>query len=289
MRFPFIKYSNFASQIFRVLDKFIPLKLGFLDHKKGFKWKIDGWYSLWTYLTGCEPYTTKIVEGIIAGGTKNFVCVGANRGWYPLIVHQISEETSQYIFEPNPITFLTLQDNLRRNNIKAQVFDSAISDFNGESDLYSYLGINDGASTLFPSDPRNFQSKIVSKVQIKTLDCLFPESFFPVDSNPLLLLDIEGGEFRALCEASNFMKKFKPIIIFEVNSLMLISSGSSVEELFTLLLTLKYEIYWIHEKGYLVKQKSTSVPVHQNELRTQDSTNYIAVTNGYDVNKWSIR
>ena len=61
-RFPFFKYSNVASQIFRFLDKFVPLKLGFLKHKKGFKWKIDGWYSLWTYLTGCEPFTTKIVE-----------------------------------------------------------------------------------------------------------------------------------------------------------------------------------------------------------------------------------
>ena len=91
-RFPFFKYSNVASQIFRFLDKFVPLKLGFLKHKKGFKWKIDGWYSLWTYLTGCEPFTTKIIEEIVAGGTKNFICVGANRGWYPLIVNQIDKE-----------------------------------------------------------------------------------------------------------------------------------------------------------------------------------------------------
>ena len=288
-RFPFFKYSNVASQIFRLLDKFVPLKLGFLNHKKGFKWKIDGWYSLWTYLTGCEPFTTKIVEEIVAGGTKSFICVGANRGWYPLIVNQMSGKIRQYIFEPNPTTFLTLQANLHRNSINAQIFDSAISDFNGQSDLYSYLGINDGATTLFPSGPMNFQSRVVAKVQIKTLDTVFPEHFFPINSSPLLLIDIEGGEFRALRGATSFIQVFNPILIFEVNSSMLISSGSSVEELFTLLSTLEYEVYWIHERGYLVKQISTSLPVHQDELRIQDSTNYIAVKNGYDLSKWSVR
>jgi len=53
--------------------------------------------------------------------------------------------------------------------------------------------------------------------------------------------------------------------------------------------TLEYEIYWIHERGFLVKQNSTTPPVHQNELRKQDSTNYIAVKNGYNLSKWSVR
>jgi len=38
-----------------------------------------------------------------------------------------------------------------------------------------------------------------------------------------------------------------------------------------------------------VKQNSTTLPVHQNELRIQDSTNYIAVKNGCDLNKWLVR
>lgn len=288
-RFPFFKYSNLASRIFRFLDKFIPLNLGFLNHKKGFKWKIDGWYSLWTYLNGCEPFTTKIVEEIAARGTKYFICVGANRGWYPLIVNKVNGEIRQYIFEPNPKTFETLQSNLKRNGVISHLFDSAISDFDGQSDLYSYLGINDGATTLFPSDPGDFQSRIVAKVQIKKLDTVFPKHFFPINANPLLLIDIEGGEFRALRGASSFIKEFNPILVLEVNPSMLILSGSSVKELFTLLSTLEYEIYWIHERGYLVKQNSGSMPVHLNQLRIQDSTNYIAVKNDFDLSNWSIR
>lgn len=288
-KFPFIKYTTFATTVFRFLNSYVPLKLGFLKHKKGFVWKIDGWYSLWTYLTGCEPYTTKLVEEIIGRGTTTFICVGANRGWFPLVVQQVSQNTMQYIFEPNPNTFAVLQENLLRNRTRVKTFDIAISDFVGQSNLFSYSGINDGASTLFPNEATNSLTQMLSLVQTESLDSLFSKGQLLEDPNTLLFLDIEGAEFRALSGSMEFLKRLKPVIILEINCLMLKASGSSAEDLFAMLARLGYQLYWIHEKGHLVKQDPIEAPAHLNELRAQDSTNYIVAPDGYDVKKTRTR
>ena len=279
--FPFMKYSGMAKIGFRFLNKYIPMRIGFLKYKRTFFWKIDGWYALWTYLTGCEPFTTKLVEELVSSGTSTFICVGANRGWFPLTVSHVNNQTAQYIFEPNPATVLILNANLNRNGIKACVFEVAISDFVGTTNLFGYEGINDGASTLIPMEMPNNSNLILSAVETKTIDSLCGQGLIRDDKETLIFLDIEGAEYRALIGSMEFLKRVKPVVISEVNCSMLKESGTSAEELFELLEKFDYETFWIHEKGHLVKQFRGASPIHLTQLKNEDSTNYIFFPMGF--------
>lgn len=78
-----VGYFHGSYRVQTFFSKRLPLVTGRVRHPLGFSWGVSSRDSLSTYLTSCEAFTTKIVLSQ-APNVDTFICVGANRGWYPL-------------------------------------------------------------------------------------------------------------------------------------------------------------------------------------------------------------
>lgn len=145
----------------------------------------------------------KLVDGDIA------IDIGANLGWYSVLLNRISESGSVvFAFEPDPNNFELLEFNLTKNdcsNVKA--INKAVSVKSETLSLYKYPEKNRGRHSLLPQ--KNAQKIDVSAV------CL--DEFFDVELHSkvkFIKIDIEGYEFYALKGAINILK-YCPMVMME--------------------------------------------------------------------------
>ena len=225
-------------------------------HPLGFTWRVSSRDSLKTFLFNCEMYTSKLVSQI-SPGIDTFICVGANRGWYPMLVRTRNADCMIFAFECNSSIYLELEENLKENDANVQLVKKAVGRTRGSSSLFLPKDGNDGMSTLFPLADTKSEALELEIVDVIDLDFFFENQNLNL-GQVLLLLDIEGGEMNALKGASRFLLKYQPILILEINEQMLDAAGTQVFELFTFLDALGYFVYWIDERErlQLVNQKN---------------------------------
>jgi FkbM family methyltransferase len=163
-----------------------------------------------------EPFTTKLIARKLKEG---MVCVdiGANIGYFATLESKKVGKNGKVIaIEPSPIAFSYLEKNLKvLNNSKYETYDCACFDSDttinfGIEENYSNVSRIDDDSTLRPV------SKNSKKIQIsaKKLDSLLLENEIKID---FLRMDVEGYELKVLEGAKNIIKKFKPMIQFELH------------------------------------------------------------------------
>jgi FkbM family methyltransferase len=239
-------------------------------HPLGFTWQISTRDSLKTFLSNCEPYTSKLVSQI-APGIDTFICVGANRGWYPMLVRTKNTDCMIFAFECNSRIYLELDENMKKNNTNVRLVKKAV----GRTPRSSYLFLpkdgNEGMSTLYPTEREALELEVVEVID---LDLFFQSQNLNL-GQVLILLDIEGGEMNALKGASRLLFKYSPLLILEINEQMLEAAGTKVFELLTFLEQLGYFVYWIDERERLqpVNQKD-SLP-HVGVLPVGTGANYL--------------
>lgn len=242
-------------------------------HPLGFSWKLDSREALWTYLSSCETFTTKVILEI-APQVGTSICIGANRGWYPLLIRRVNVECKIHAFEPNSKTFSLLEGNLKANSAFIQSHSFAIGKSSSLQNIYTYENANDGMSTLYPTDAISNSFAILETIEVKTLDEVFLNSC-QLPEPILLQMDIEGAEYEALLGSPQFLKKYSPIVICEINPLLLEAAGNTSFELFHHMETLGYVIYWIDERGKLWLQKGDESCRHLESLPVGSGSNYI--------------
>jgi FkbM family methyltransferase len=262
-----------STRILSAIFIFIPLRKLELKHPVGFHWNIDSREALWTYLSSCESFTSEVVIEV-AQKIETAICIGANRGWYPLLIGQVNSGCDIYAFEPNSKTFDLLLSNIDSNSVSINSHNFAIGKTSSHRDMYAYENANDGMTTLHPSSAIANSFEKIEKVEVKTLDSVFP-STSQVSVPILLQMDIEGAEFEALLGSVEFLKKYSPTVICEINPLLLEAAGSTSLELFQFMDALGYVIYWIDERGSFWSQKSDEPCNHLNSLPQGSGSNYI--------------
>ncbi|MCZ6593873.1 MAG: FkbM family methyltransferase [Bacteroidetes bacterium] len=148
---------------------------------------------------------------------KVILDIGANTGFYSLIAAFSSDTAKIYAFDPYPPAQKLLKNNLVLNKVSERVtmVPLAISNLNDEADLFvptSEHGLIETSSSL----NRNFRKthSEVCRVTVSTLDHFVKEN--NLDSVDLIKLDIENQEHLALQGANLVLKKFRPVIFFEV-------------------------------------------------------------------------
>jgi len=249
---------------------FYPLSL---RHPLGFQWKLDSREALWAYLSSCESFTTKVVIEI-APQIETSICIGANRGWYPLVIRKMNSTCEIHAFEPNSKTYSLLEGNLRANSAVVHSHNFALGKSSSLRDIYIYENANDGMTTLYPTSTIADSFAKLETIRVKTLDEVF--SHAKQLSGPILLqMDIEGAEYEALLGSTQFLKKYSPIVICEINPLLLVAAGGSSFELFHLMESLGYVIYWIDERGKLWLQREDDPCGHLEFLPPGSGSNYI--------------
>lgn len=178
--------------------------------------------------------------------------VGANFGYYSLLIASATRDRATiHSFEPNPASLESLQENIRLNGFQnIHVHNLALSDQSGTLDLLVPTGGNEGLGhlrgqeTVPPQRPEE-----VIPVQTQTLD-EFVKSH-GVDRLDFIKMDVEGAEAMVLKGAGDSLRRFRPLMMIEINPEALAGFGVSADWVLEQLRGLDYQTYRIH-RGKLI-------------------------------------
>lgn len=189
-----------------VLHKLLPKKmiLTILSGKlKGMKW-YPASADISCLYSNYEPHFTKFLEKELSE-TDIFYDIGANVGYYSLLVSKICDKVIS--FEPLPNNLFYIKQHLKLNNIQnVTLIEAAVLDVKG----FSNFSIG-----LRPSTSHITQSSNAIKVKTVKIDELVKEEIIAPPT--IMKIDIEGSEFLALKGASDTIKKYKPKIFLEIH------------------------------------------------------------------------
>lgn len=155
--------------------------------------------------------------------------IGANIGLTSIYASKlVGRKGRVFSFEPMPSTYDILGVNIKLNNLKNIVaINSALSDFEGEAELFDNLHINRGAASMF-SD----KNEMGVKISVSTLDNFI--SKYNISNLDFIKIDVEGAEYPMLLGGLKLLKsENKPIICLEYSTE--VNSSYNPELIFDLL------------------------------------------------------
>jgi FkbM family methyltransferase len=164
-------------------------------------WRGTGYY---------EPITT-LVAGELARNVDTFVDIGANVGFYSLMLTLRHPALQVIAFEPNPRLHALLQRNVDANGLRRVVCEPvALSDACGEAALY--LNQSDMSASL-QDDFDDHQTGVI-RVRTTTLDDYLDGR--PESERLLIKVDVEGHEEAFFRGARRTIAARRPDILTEV-------------------------------------------------------------------------
>lgn len=190
----------------------------------------------WAY----EPDVLATLVCLLGGrGTSRFVNVGANIGYFPLIVKRLlGDRVDVHVFEPMPELLERLGEAAKRNRVDLTISPDALADFVGTAPFH-LSARSDTSNSLNP----NFRpAKDVIEVRVTTLDSMFPGSLRPVDTT-VLLVDTESTEPAVLRGGMEFIRRERPAIVCEV------LAGRTEADLSAIIAELGYVAYALTDEG----------------------------------------
>jgi len=149
------------------------------------------------WLKHCKPGQTALDVGAYTG---LFTFLAAKAGCH------------SYGFEPNMAVRERALENLALNNLDAQIMQIAISDKKGAQNFYYSVH---GLSSVGSFTPHNDANYFVYEVETMSLDYHFMLDM-PICA---IKMDTEGYEKEVLIGAVNILKKWKPALIIELNTM----------------------------------------------------------------------
>lgn len=187
--------------------------------------------------------------------------IGANNGVFSLLA-KYNTTTSWHLFEPDPFSVSNLKDNLEVNNISnAIIYEEALSDHVGECTLNiftNHRGLNtigDTPKKLYSESygyvpQQKLDTNDFEKLQVKvnTIDNLFLNT--KID---LIKMDTEGSEYDIIMGGIETIKKYKPKILLEYNSVNMSQCGHTPEKLDNLIKEIGYVSSWVNGENLFIQ------------------------------------
>lgn len=148
-----------------------------------------------------EPLEKKIIVEHL-DKIDSFVDIGAHVGYYTCLVGT-KRNIPIFAFEPNPHNIQSLRKNIEINNVKAEVFNEALSDEVGTGDM-----MGDDASGTIVTSSMALQPLTKASVKINKLDSF--NGRIPVTKSMFVKIDTEAAEYKVLMGGKNFIKTHRP-------------------------------------------------------------------------------
>lgn len=138
---------------------------------------------------------------------KVFIDVGASYGIHVLNAARAGAE-HVYAFEVIPEVYKCLLETVKLNSLQDKVtcYNVAIGDSEGESHLLK--DIDDNGMMNWDNSGESGR-KVPVKPLLGYLENLPPE-------DTIFLMDVEGSEFKVMLGIADYIKKYKPRIVFEI-------------------------------------------------------------------------
>ncbi len=183
-----------------------------------------------------EPITSLVMRELIWPG-DTFVDVGANVGFFSLLIAAQKPSLRVIAFEPNPKNHALLTKNAACNGFRHVACESlALSDAAGAAPLY--LADSDMSASL--RSDFAFHERPPIQVQTTTLDSYLKSR--PLSGRLTLKVDVEGAEDAFFRGACNTIVAHRPDIIVEV-------AVKSAPDYQAFLRELGYQFYPITDRG----------------------------------------
>lgn len=189
--------------------------------------------ALWRANYRHDQQTIAVMKAILKPNSS-CIDVGAHSGEVLRSMIKIAPKGRHIAFEPIPY----LADFLRSHYPQVSVHQCAVSDHVGIADFVlvenalQYSGLR---KRLYDRPDPVFQNLSVHLVR---LDDVIPNEL-PV---AFIKLDIEGGEFHALCGAAALIRRCHPVIVFEAEQRSTGQYGVSPEDIFCFVEALAYRL-----------------------------------------------
>ena len=205
-----------------------------------------------------------------------FLDIGSHVGQYTLIAaSQVGPTGRVHAFEPNPVSFNRLQQNLTLNQFsRVTAHPVAVSNATGPTTLYVPQSDNLGEASLQAcvddTTARTIES-VKLDTWVETADLGTPAR---VD---FIKIDVQGFETRVVESAASMLRTFRPIVICEFEERWLRMAGSSSTELKQRFVDL----------GYQVKRTTPAGlgPVGLDEVHAFENLVLVPVERGAELNR----
>jgi FkbM family methyltransferase len=196
-----------------------------------------------------------------AKGVKTFIDVGANYGFYDVLVGRSNPQCKILAFEPIAANADILRRNLELSNIQADIFQVAVSDRPGRT-AFQVSEASDNSG--FVANP-NAQILETIDVEVVALD----QSIDCIAEGPVLVkIDTEGNEVKVLEGMRRIIEKIDDLrLIVEFNPECLRINGASPELLLETIDRLGFDVHFIldEEKRYEKYRPGTDWQKHLGE------------------------
>jgi FkbM family methyltransferase len=176
------------------------------------------------YYTGFDRKDCRILKHVVKPGSV-IVDAGANVGYFSLLFAKwMRGQGAIHAFEPFPETAERFERNLKLNpefQPMIRLHRSALSDFAGRTNMSVPDQKNQGCNHLGEGGE--------NEVEVTTLDAFCEkERLTKVD---LIKVDVEGSEVALLRGAEETIRRFRPILMIEVNPATLQRFGYASRDL----------------------------------------------------------
>jgi len=187
-----------------------------------------------------EPHITRyLLEHVRLGPEDIAFDVGANIGWFSLVLHRLSSPGARiFAFEPDPATYELLTRNLATNGAtNVTALNCALGEEAGVAILHRYKQSNNGRHTLLAS---NFSGGTTVSVPVEPLKDFWVRQ--QLGSRPIryLKIDVEGFEFHVLRGAGDLLGRCACIHL-EYSPDAFIAAGIQAEQILDLLVSARLE------------------------------------------------
>lgn len=167
-----------------------------------------------------------------------FIDIGANVGLFSLTASDCIGTTGSIIsFEPSPITFERLMENISLNAIRnIDLRNIGLSNQSGELNFYVSDNGYDAWDSFAPGQDNKLQKVIV--VSVSTLD----QELEQVDKSriKLIKIDVEGWEKYVLIGGKNLFTNYAPIVMVEFTEENTFNAGYAIHEIYDLMVDYGY-------------------------------------------------
>jgi FkbM family methyltransferase len=222
------------------------------------------------FVGGCiDPNEFFFLDRFLRPGMR-VLDVGAHEGLYTLFAaRRVEPEGEVWALEPSVREFSRLRQNLKINHLtNVRVFQVAAGEVNGPGELLVAADEHSGHNTLGAFACSGVKAVARQSVDLRPVDELCKE--WGVTRLDLIKLDTEGAEHRVLRGAGGVLRRFRPVVLFEVAGDALRHQGSNPEELMDYFRQLGYRLYAFDDRTGLPR------PVEEGPL----SANLVATPRG---------
>lgn len=163
--------------------------------------------------------------------------IGAYIGQYTLLAAKYAPRGQVVAFEPHPETFARLQAHITRNSMdNVQVFQKALGQHQGVLPLV----LSKQASDSYLCQSASCTETIV-EVEVTTLDAAVRD--MGLQKVNLVKIDVEGAEGEVLRGAQETLRRFRPLLVMEVDRLREEAWGDSPQAILADLEQHGYALY----------------------------------------------